>query len=369
MIIAIFNRMRDKVPACAGMTAFVLCGANHKTVLSVALLAFALSACSSNTYHKGPRTVAELIDQAHEGRKAGKVPPDVKVGRPYTIMGKRYTPYYNAGYQETGLASWYGPGFHGKSTANGERFDENDLTAAHKTLPLPCLVKVENLENGRELVVRVNDRGPFADGRVIDLSKRSAELLGSDRAGIARVRVTYLEQDTRQLWTALNLRLPKKIPSTAPTVMMAERAQVQRPLAPASSPEVIALAELPKPIREEDVPVIVQAAPAPVEPKAIHWASLYAGDAAEEPEIIYAVDRTLTGKPRFIQAAAYANRHRASQAASELSPYGNVMLESIEVNGQPMYRVRLGPLSPNDPAHILHTRIVDLGFTDASLVY
>ncbi len=112
-----------------------------------------------------------------------------KVGKPYQIVGKWYYPADDRNYRESGIASWYGPNFHGKLTANGERFNENDLTAAHRTLPMPSYVEVTNLENGRQLVVRVNDRGPFAHDRIIDLSRRSAQLLGIERAGTARVKV------------------------------------------------------------------------------------------------------------------------------------------------------------------------------------
>lgn len=112
-----------------------------------------------------------------------------KVGRPYQIKGRWYKPEIDNGYEEVGIASWYGPGFHGRPTANGERFDENKVSAAHTTLPLPSYVEVTNLDNGKQLYVRVNDRGPFADDRIIDLSKRAAELLGMKQAGVARVRV------------------------------------------------------------------------------------------------------------------------------------------------------------------------------------
>ncbi|MBB4630551.1 septal ring lytic transglycosylase RlpA family protein [Sphingosinicella soli] len=112
-----------------------------------------------------------------------------KVGNPYQIAGKWYYPSDDPHYQESGMASWYGPTFHGKPTANGERFDENDVTAAHRTLPMPSWVEVTNLENGRKLTVRVNDRGPFAKDRIIDLSRRSAQLLGVEQQGTARVHV------------------------------------------------------------------------------------------------------------------------------------------------------------------------------------
>ena len=116
-----------------------------------------------------------------------------KVGAPYTVAGRRYTPRVQPNYRAEGLASWYGPKFHGKRTANGEVFDQYALTAAHKTLPLPSKVRVTNLDNGRQLVVRVNDRGPFIGDRIIDLSRRSAQLLGVEKAGVAPVRLELLD--------------------------------------------------------------------------------------------------------------------------------------------------------------------------------
>lgn len=114
------------------------------------------------------------------------------VGRPYSIGGKWYRPQRDPHYDRVGVASWYGDAFHGRLTANGEVFDMTAITAAHPTLPLPSLVRVTNLNDGRSIVVRVNDRGPFVDGRLIDLSRAAAQQLGIMRLGIARVRVQYL---------------------------------------------------------------------------------------------------------------------------------------------------------------------------------
>ncbi len=115
-----------------------------------------------------------------------------KVGKPYTVAGQTFVPRHDPGYDRTGIASWYGDDFHGRLTANGEVFDMNRPTAAHPTLPLPSLVRVTNLDNGRSMVVRVNDRGPFLKGRIIDLSRASAARLGFVDRGTARVRVTYV---------------------------------------------------------------------------------------------------------------------------------------------------------------------------------
>lgn len=124
---------------------------------------------------------------ARDAAKLGNWP--VKIGKPYQVAGITYYPADERDYREEGVASWYGPGFHAGSTANGELYDQDDLTAAHRTLPMPSWVEVENLDNGRKLTVRINDRGPFARGRIIDLSRKAAQLLGVDRAGTARVRL------------------------------------------------------------------------------------------------------------------------------------------------------------------------------------
>lgn len=117
-----------------------------------------------------------------------------QIGKPYKIKGKWYYPKEDFGYNRTGQASWYGPNFHGRLTANGEVYDQYALTAAHPTFPLPSYARVTNLANGRSLIVRVNDRGPYHDGRIIDLSGKAADMLGYKHIGIAKVRVEYIKQ-------------------------------------------------------------------------------------------------------------------------------------------------------------------------------
>lgn len=121
-------------------------------------------------------------------------PGAVKVGKPYTINGITYYPKFEPDYDKVGEASWYGPGFHGKLTANGEIYDQTDLTAAHPTLPLPSMVRVTNLKNGKSAIIRVNDRGPFKRNRIIDLSRNSADAIGM--RNLAKVRVQYLHDET-----------------------------------------------------------------------------------------------------------------------------------------------------------------------------
>ena len=114
-----------------------------------------------------------------------------KLGKPYAIAGRWYTPRENPHYDKAGIASWYGTDFHGRQTANGEIYDMNALTAAHKTLPLPSYAYVTNTRNNRTVLVRINDRGPYAGNRIIDLSRATAKALDLQRAGIGQVRVQY----------------------------------------------------------------------------------------------------------------------------------------------------------------------------------
>src|SRR5438309_10930548 len=142
-----------------------------------------------------------------------------RVGKPYTVAGRVYVPEEDTGYRAEGLASWYGDDFHGRFTANGEVFHMASLTAAHPTLPLPSYARVTNLGNGKSVIVRVNDRGPYHGNRLIDVSNRAAELLEFKGNGVARVRVEYVARaplegsDDRQLMATLRTGVPAPSPS------------------------------------------------------------------------------------------------------------------------------------------------------------
>src|ERR1700731_2506603 len=142
-----------------------------------------------------------------------------RVGKPYTVAGRVYVPEEDVNYREEGMASWYGDDFHGRLTANGEVFDMASLTAAHPTLPMPCYARVTNLSNGKSLIVRVNDRGPYHGNRLIDVSNKAAELLEFKGNGVARVRVEYVARaplegsDDRQLIATLRTGVPAPSPS------------------------------------------------------------------------------------------------------------------------------------------------------------
>jgi rare lipoprotein A len=226
-----------------------------------------------------------------------------RVGKRYTIAGKSYTPKHKPNYDETGIASWYGEKFHGRPTATGETYNMHDITAAHKTLPLNSMLHVENLENGRTLVVRLNDRGPFADGRIIDLSKAAAKALGTLEGGLARVRVRYIGP--------ADPNAPKGPIATPPVYQEAPAQIVEAPAIPYVQPET-ALPSVPQDFF--DVPRAAQSEPNynPIAPSAptpapgldlpedggqvtltikgpIHIAK-YDGE-ADKPEMIMAVNR------------------------------------------------------------------------------
>src|SRR5438105_6218527 len=143
-----------------------------------------------------------------------------RIGRPYIVAGRVYVPEEDVKYREEGTASWYGDDFHGRLTANGEVFDMGGLTAAHPTLPMPCYARVTNISNGKSLIVRVNDRGPYHGNRLIDVSNKAAELLEFKDNGVARVRVEYVGRaplegtDDRQLVATLRTGTPAPAPST-----------------------------------------------------------------------------------------------------------------------------------------------------------
>jgi rare lipoprotein A len=168
------------------------CNNAKSRVMIVTALVASLCACTVST---GPRGVDETQKLSPRVIRVGDPVPKgggvYKLGDPYLANGKWYVPVNDRAYDKVGEASWYGDFFHGRRTANGEVYDMNGLTAAHPTLPMPTYAAVTNLANNRTVVVRINDRGPYHEGRIIDLSRRAAELLGLHGHGTGTVRVRY----------------------------------------------------------------------------------------------------------------------------------------------------------------------------------
>lgn len=164
-------------------------------------LGIAVTACGSstnradintNTKFKSKDYGVKASKRVTVSKKVKKGGGTYKVGKPYQVKGRWFYPQEDKDYDKKGMASWYGPNFHGRLTANGEIYDQYHLSAAHPTFPLPSYARVTNLTNGHSVVVRVNDRGPFAKGRIIDVSSRTADLLDMKREGVANVRVQYV---------------------------------------------------------------------------------------------------------------------------------------------------------------------------------
>ena len=248
--------------------------------------------------------------------------PIYKVGNPYKINGKWYYPAVDYQYDEVGIASWYGPGFHGKSTANGEVFDQNKITAAHRTLPMPSIVKVTNLENGLVLdKVRINDRGPFARNRIIDLSKKAAEELGFIKNGVAKVRVEILEDESR-----------KYALSEQQNVYVAEAAEIT---------EVSKKNLLPSPELEEK-------------------------NIKKKNENVLE-NSILNDKELLIQVGAFTDHRNAKSLIEKLSEF-KAYINRVFINNRYLYRVRIGPINDLNHANKMKMELFELGYTSSHLV-
>ena len=234
--------------------------------------------------------------------------------RPYQVRGRWYTPKEQPNYEEVGMASWYGDAFNGRPTSTGERFNMHELTAAHKTLPLPGLVEVTNLENGRRVVVRINDRGPFVDGRIIDLSRGAAQELGMISQGVGRVRVRYLGQAPR-LGGGVVLQQAEARPARTP---------------PASQP----------------VPYTTVAATPP-------------------PPVVASTVVAQTGG-MWVQAGAFADQRAARRIAQRLGDRATV--QPTNSGGRELYRVVVGPWEDATAAESARQAVVARGYADALLI-
>jgi rare lipoprotein A len=253
--------------------------------------------------------------------------PIYKVGNPYKINGKWYYPAIDYNYEEIGMASWYGPGFHGKKTANGEIFDQNKISAAHRTLPMPSIVRVTNLNNGKVLQeVRINDRGPFANNRIIDLSKKAAEKLGFVNVGTAKVKVEILEDESRA----------HALEGTDIEIAKAEPAKIK---------------EIKKTNLSEDS-----------KPKDLN---------TEKHEI--KSDKTLNknallkDKPLAIQVGAFTDHRNAKSLIDKLSEF-KAYIERTFVNDKYLYRVRIGPINDINLANKIKEELFNLGHTASHLI-
>ncbi|HTM74001.1 MAG TPA: septal ring lytic transglycosylase RlpA family protein [Pseudolabrys sp.] len=267
-----------------------------------------------------------------------------KVGAPYQIGDTWYYPSEQPGYDETGIASWYGPTFYGHATANGERFDAAALTAAHRTLPMPVNVRVTNLDNGRSLIVRVNDRGPFAKGRIIDLSERAATLLGYKAQGTARVRVTFVSRADLKGGAPPENEAPPEVASVVRSVPT----------------DRVASSDL-EPVPGAAIAPPVQAAQLPTPP--VRSADLAA---ATQPTGIVTTVPVPAVTHLYVQAGAFSSYSNALRLQTKLR--GAVQISTVVQNGQKLYRLRAGPFDELGDADQALARLSGLGSNDARIV-
>lgn len=299
------------------------------------------------------------------------VGPICKSCKPYFVRGSWHYPQTHYEYDEEGLASWYGPGFHGKPKPYGEPFDQNALTAAHKTLPLPSIVKVTNLENGKSAVVLVDDRGPFVyEGRIIDLSIASAKAVGSYSKGIARVRVQTLEDESK----ALAHYLARYGNSGRDPSGRTWRQIYDQEIAGRSHHHVVAEPAAPKPLAK------------PVSPKTLapeggragptshdnlnHLLQGMEAPSTRQDKLTHSVQPlTKPTKPVYIHTEQTFLQERNVEAlVKKLPPQTPYTVESLKhPSGQKMYTLKIGPFESKDKANQALTALKPKGFTQAKI--
>ncbi len=327
-----------------GIGHHILMARRGLSLLTAAVGAVLLAGCAETQLVS--HTV-KSIDPPKPTAKADPQPPKqpgaYKVGKPYQIDGIWYYPVEDYAYDETGIASWYGAEFHGRPTANGEVFDMNEVSAAHRTLPMPSLVRVTNLENGRVLLIRVNDRGPFARGRIIDLSRRAAQLLAMDRAGTAKVRVEIMAEESRQL-AAIARRRPGTDDAAVATAAPSGKVMVEPLPAPGGGTAGASAGGTPVPSGREQA-------------------------AAEEPKVSQDVV-TIPVRPAniYVQAGAFANPTNAQKLSSQLQSIGPAKVERAAVGKTVFWRVRVGPATSVEEADRILERVAQAGFPDAKVI-
>lgn len=343
-------------------------------ILSMAIIILALAACAGGKKKDAPGSI--VVPPAAQAN------PHKKIGNPYKVAGIWYYPAEDPGYDRTGIASWYGPTFHGRKTANGEIFDMNRLTAAHPTLPLPSIVQVTNVKNGRTVNVRLNDRGPFAHGRLIDMSREAAIALGFKDDGLAEVRVRYLgPASLDEAITALGqpesyadgtYAMPKDAVLIAANDLDTVHTRIS------SGPEIkstepISTADQIDGNAMEAIRTSVRATERQVREEIVTGSGdFFEDEPVSLPDFNEVLD-VVGGDPAsdvwVVQIGAFSSRHNAEQAASRFGKTIPVHREEIVTSsGTPLTLVRLGPYLTQSDAETALKVARHSGFGDARIV-
>ena len=304
--------------------------------------------------------LACLAACSHRGGGGGQYASrgSYKVGAPYTVDGVTYVPQEEFNHVETGVASWYGPGFHGKYTANGETYDQGDHTAAHRTLQMPSIVRVTNLDNGRSTIVRINDRGPYARSRIIDLSRAAAQDLDIIRNGTAHVRIDQLPAESMAV---------KQIAMNGGSV--SEQQDVVAHAGSYRQAPVMVAAASPPPAAPP--PASQVQAQGPYDSQ--HPASSSTGGSPTIASLASttpppAVLPPFNNGSFYVQAGAFSTISNAERQRGLISSYGTVEISQASAGGREVYRVRLGPYTTPDAAGIVADRLKRSGYGDARVV-
>ncbi|WP_292053223.1 MULTISPECIES: septal ring lytic transglycosylase RlpA family protein [unclassified Brevundimonas] len=355
----------DPTPVVTGASVSVRHIERAGRYVLVLAAALTLAACAGSGGKGGPvRNIAVVTDPA---------PIVSGTMRPYTIRGRTYRPAEQPNYDETGMASWYGQYHHGRSTSSGERFDMNALTAAHKTLPLPSMVEVTNTANGRRVLLRVNDRGPFVDNRIIDLSRGAAEALGLLERGVGEVRVRYAGRAPRTgggvvLTEGGGRAEPARRSGSRSTTerpyneVVREQTTSRRPTAQSRTTNTVPIPQQPLPpvMPPRDAPlVLTPQSPSPQTPPP------QTPPPVANPVPTYV--RPVAPRPRYrVQVIAFDERAFADGIARRLG--GDTVVESFERNGRTLYRVVAGSFSDQAVAEQARQAIIARGFAEALLI-
>ncbi len=322
--------------------------------LILALAGAVLGACAETQFIAH---TAKRVGKVHEAPTAAAT---YKIGSPYQIESTWYYPAEDYAYDETGIASWYGAKFDGGRTANGEIFDMNALSAAHRTLPLPSVVRVTNLENGRSMVLRVNDRGPFSRGRIFDVSRRAAQLLGFHRVGTARVRVQIMANESRVL--AARLRGEAMLVKIGTPIIVARLPSPAVSSAALPPPPGAAAAPAGAPSGGQGVAGTPTAGVDGMAP------GMAPELAAFEPGLGVVSIMPVGATRVFVQAGAFAQFANANRVRATLSHLGPVKVTSVLVNGKDLFRVRAGPLANVANADRMLEWVIGAGYPEARII-
>lgn len=348
---------------------------NLKNIWKIVILAFILSSCSNisgivevavKDVVNSPLDSKEIIQSVDNNNiaslkkeriniinsKIQNIPqvlakPIYKIGNPYEIKDIWYYPKRDLTYEETGIASWYGEKFHGKLTANGEIFNKDIISAAHKTLPMPSMVRVTNLDNGNVLNVRINDRGPYIHGRIIDLSEKAADLLGFKDIGTARVRVKILVE--KSLWLERSAKEGKFPGSEIAAYKSLELPSINS----VSRPKVAIIKTV-----TDDKEILVKN-----NQNKTNFTEILASSRQGNLRKVKPQETKV-----WVQIGAFASTINANKVISKVSHIYDANITTIEHKGRILHRVRLGPTQEIEKADEILMKVFELGYNGSKII-